>query len=100
MLDRKRHPTYPDVPLLSDTFPELDYLGWFGIYAATGTPDAIVRKMATEMNKIARQEDLREFFLKFAIVPNPGTPEDLAALTRKDFHRYGVLVRQVGLRME
>ena len=56
--------------------------------------------MAAEMNKIARQEDLREFFLKFAIVPNPGTPEDLAALTRKDFHRYGVLVRQVGLRME
>ena len=100
VLDRKRHPTYPNVPLLSEIYPELDYLGWFGLYAATGTPDAIVRKMAEEMNKIARQEDLREQFLKLALTPNPGTPEELAAATRKDFDGYGVLVRKIGLRME
>lgn len=100
VLDRQRHPTYPNVPLLSEFYPELDYLGWFGLYAAAGTPDAIVRKMAAEMNKVARQDDLREFFLKLALTPNPGTPEALAELTRKDFDRYGVLVKKLNLRME
>ena len=100
VLDRQRHPTYPNVPLLSEFYPELDYLGWFGLYAAVGTPDAIVRKMAAEMNKVARQDDLREFFLKLALTPNPGTPEALAELTRKDFDRYGVLVKKLNLRME
>ncbi len=100
VLDRQRHPTYPNVPLLSEFYPELDYLGWFGLYAAAGTPDAIVRKMAAEMNKVARQDDLREFFLKLALTPNSGTPEALAELTRKDFDRYGVLVKKLNLRME
>ena len=100
VLDRKRHPTYPNVPLLSESYPELDYLGWFGIYAATGTPDAIIRKMAAELNKVARQDDLREQFLKLALSPHPGTPGELAALTRKDFDKYGTLVKKIGLRME
>jgi len=100
VLDRKRHPTYPNVPLLSEVYPELDYLGWFAVYAASGTPDAIVRKMAAELNKVAMQEDLREQFLKLALTPNPGTPEQLAALTKKDFDKYGTLVRKLNLRME
>lgn len=100
VLDRKRHPTYPDVPLLSEFYPELDYLGWFALYAPAGTPDAIVRKMAAEMNKVALQADLREQFLKLALTPNPGTPEALAALTRKDYDSYGTLVRKLNLRME
>ena len=100
VLDTQRHPTYPNVPMLSEIYPELDYLGWFAVYAAAGTPEAIVRKMAAELNKVARQTDLRDNFLKLALSPNPGTPEALAALTRKDFDRYGVLVKKLNLRMD
>lgn len=100
VLDSKRHPTYPNVPLLSEVYPELDYLGWFALYAAAGTPQAIVNKMSAEMAKVAAQADLREHFLKLALSPNPGTPAELAALTRKDFDRYGALVKKLDLRME
>jgi len=100
VLDRQRHPDYPNVPVLSEIYPDLDYLGWFGLYAPAGTPDAIVNRLAAEMNKIAKQEDLIAQFRKLALTPNPGTPQQLAELTRKDYEKYGVLVKKIGLRME
>jgi tripartite-type tricarboxylate transporter receptor subunit TctC len=35
-----------------------------------------------------------------ALTPNAGTPEELDSLLRKDFERYGKLVRQLNLRTE
>ena len=56
--------------------------------------------MSEAMNKVAREPDLRPLLLKTALAPNPGTPEELDALLRKDFERYGTLVRKLNLRMD
>jgi tripartite-type tricarboxylate transporter receptor subunit TctC len=56
--------------------------------------------MSQEMNKIARDPALREHLFGLALTPQPGTPEELGALLRKDFERYGNLVRELNLRME
>ena len=100
VLDRTRRPDFPDVPLLKEIYPELDFLAWFAMFAPPGTPPAIVRKMSEEMNKVARDPELKPLLLKAALTPNPGTPEELDTLLRKDFERYGALVRKLNLRTE
>ena len=100
VLDRNRRPDFPDVPLLKEIYPELDYLVWFAMFAPPGTPPAIVRKMSEAMNRVAEQPDLRPLLLQTALAPNPGTPEQLDALLRKDHERYGALVRKLNLRMD
>ena len=100
VLDRERHPEFPNVPLLKEIYPEIDFLAWFGVFAPAGTPQPIIRKMSEEMNKIARDPELRAYFVKFALRPYPGTPEELATVLRKDYDRYGKLVQQLNMRME
>lgn len=100
VLDRDRLPAYPTVPVLKEIYPEIDFLAWFGVYAPVGTPPGIIRKMSLELNKIARDPELRSYFVKFALAPNPGTPEQLAELTRADFERYGKLVKELNLRID
>ncbi len=100
VLDRSRHPDFPNVPLLKEIYPELDFLVWFAVFAPPGTPAAIVRKMSEAMNKVARDPELKSLLLKTALAPNPGTPEELDALLRKDHERYGKLVRQLNLRLD
>jgi tripartite-type tricarboxylate transporter receptor subunit TctC len=100
VLDRTWRPDFPDVPLLKEIYPELDFLVWFAMFAPPGTPPAIVRKMSQEMNKVARDPELRPLLLKTALAPNPGTPEELEALLRSDYERYGALVRRLNLRTE
>jgi tripartite-type tricarboxylate transporter receptor subunit TctC len=100
VLDRNRRPDFPDVPLLKEIYPELDFLAWFALFAPPGTPPAIVRRMSEAMNTAARDPELRPLLLKTALAPNPGTPEELDALLRKDHERYGNLVRKLNLRMD
>ena len=100
VLDRARQPLYPDVPLLKEIYPELDFQAWFGIFAPAGTPPGIVRKMSAEMNKIAREPEMQTYFARLALTPIAGAPDELATLLRSDFDRYGKLVRQLNLRMD
>ncbi|MFM9846309.1 MAG: Bug family tripartite tricarboxylate transporter substrate binding protein [Hyphomicrobiaceae bacterium] len=100
VLDRKRLDAYPNVPVLSEIYPEIDFLGWFAMFAPLGTPQAIVTKMSQEMNKVARDPELRPLLLKAALTPHPGTPEELTILLQKDYERYGKLVRQLNIRAE
>ena len=100
VLDRARRPDFPNVPLLKEIYPALDFIVWFALFALPGTPEPIVRKMAEEMNKIAREPEMRERLFGVALTPQPGTPDELATLLRTDYERYGKLVRQLNLRVE
>ena len=100
VLDRDRRSDFPQVPLLKEIYPELDFQLWFAMFAPPGTPEPIVRKMSQEMNKVAREPEVRERLFGVALSPYPGTPEELDALLRKDYERYGKLVRRLNLRTE
>ena len=100
VVDSQRHPDFPDVPMFKEIYPEADMLNWFGLFAPAGTPDAIVKKMAAAMNKAAAEPELQAHLVKLALRPHAGTPEQLAALVRKDYDRYGKLAKQLNLRLD
>ena len=70
------------------------------MFAPLGTPEPIVKKFAEEMNKIAREPEMEQRLFSLALTPNPGTPDELAALLRRDHARMGKLVKQLNLRAE
>ena len=100
VIDSQRHPTYPNVPMLKEVYPEIDFIAWFGVFGPAGLPAPIVQKFAAELNKIAREPDMKDLLLKTALSPNPGTPEQLAALLKKDHAYYGELVKRLNIKAE
>jgi tripartite-type tricarboxylate transporter receptor subunit TctC len=100
VVDSERHPEFPDVPMMTEIYPEYDIINWFGLFAPKGTPEAIVRRLNAEINKIAVQPEIKEHFLKLALKTRVSTPEELGARLRKDFDRYGALVRELNIRLE
>jgi tripartite-type tricarboxylate transporter receptor subunit TctC len=100
VIDRERHPDFPNVPLITESFPEMDFVGWFGMFAPAGTPEPIVRKMSEAMAKIGQMPAMRAHLLKLAIRPYPGTPEQLSAAMRRDYDRYGKLIRDFKISMD
>ena len=71
----KRQPVLPDVP----TFKELGYDGfdaltWYGIVGPAKLPEAIVRKLNVEINKVLDSPDVRKSFQSEALVVMPMTP--------------------------
>lgn len=98
--DRERHPDYPNVPLISELYPEIDVVGWFGLFAPVGTPPAIVARVNAEMNAIAKMPEIKAQFHALALRATSGPPEALAALLKTDYERYGRLIKEINLRLE
>jgi tripartite-type tricarboxylate transporter receptor subunit TctC len=97
VLGRERRPDFPNVPLLKEIYPAMDFRVWFGIFAPVGTPQAIVSKMSQAMNNVAADPGLRQVLFGIAMTPNSGTQKDLAALLRDDHGRYGKIIRQFNI---
>jgi tripartite-type tricarboxylate transporter receptor subunit TctC len=100
VIDRQRHPDYANVPNMKEIYPEIDFVAWFGLFAPVGTPQPIVQKMSDEMAKIAKDPELKANFLKLALAPYPGSPEYLAQALRKDYDRFGKLIKELNLKMD
>ncbi len=95
-----RHPEYPDVPTFGETYPDADFVGWNGLFAPAGTPDAIIRKLNQAMSEIAKTPEIAALLLKVGQFPYAGPPQDLSAILRKDYDRYGKLTRELNIRVE
>ena len=100
VFDSERHPEFPDVPTLKEAYPQLDDIWWFGLFAPANTPQPIVLRLSQEINRIAAGDQYKAQVARVALRPKAGTPEDLAAILRKDYDRFGKLARELTLRME
>ena len=98
--DRERHPDFPNVPLISELYPDIAIVGWFGLFAPAGISPAIVKRLNEEFNKIAALPDVRADFLGLALRPTTGSPEKFAALLKTDWDYYGRMVRALDLKLE
>ena len=100
VLDRQRRPDFPDVRVLREIYPELDFAVWFSMLAPAGTPDAIIDKMAGAMNEAAREPELKDIVFKLGASANPGTPAEMAELMKKDHARFAELIRQNNIKAD
>jgi len=100
VVDSERHPDYPNTPMLSEIYPSLDFVGWFGMYAPAGTPPEIVKRMSDAMNAASALPEMKAHLQKFAIRPVQSSPEQFAKDMKKDWDRYGALIREAKITME
>lgn len=89
----KRSPLFPDVPTL-DEMGLKDFTAdtYFGFYAPTGTPAAIIEKLNTEINKVVRSDAFRDRLLNMGGEPAPMTPKEFGDKAHEDTERFGKLI--------
>jgi len=90
----KRNASLPDVPSLQELgYGDIDVTPWWGVVVPAGTPQPIVRQLATWFNQITADPDTAVFLKRQAASAFPGTPESMAALISADMDRWGRYVR-------
>jgi len=90
----KRNPSLPDVPTLEELgLKDFDVSPWFGVLVPTGTPRAVIDKLAGWFNEINADAETQQFLARQAAVAFPGTPESMAALLKTETERWGRYVK-------
>jgi tripartite-type tricarboxylate transporter receptor subunit TctC len=97
----KRSPALPEVPTAGDSgLPGFEVDFWIGILAPAGTPAAVVTRLNTEVNRIIGQDDIRDRLIVLGTDPIGGTPQQFAALIKKDIARWAEAIKASGVKPE
>ena len=96
----KRSPALPDVPTIAETLPGYENITWHSVLVPAKTPKPIVAKLSKELMRIIREPDVHERFSSVGLDAVGSTPEELAALIKKEVVMYAKLVKQIGLKLQ
>jgi tripartite-type tricarboxylate transporter receptor subunit TctC len=90
----------PDVPAIAEVVP--GYVGdaWHGLLAPTGTPQAIVDKVAADTAKVLAMPEVREKLAAIGLTAVGNTPAEFAAIVRQDHAKWGKVIRDAGIKLD
>lgn len=99
---RAKSPALPDIPSSEEAgLPGFDVGFWFGLYTPTGTPPVIVRRLHEAAAKILAKPEVRTRLASQGMDAAPSrSPEDFAALIKREAPIWETVVRDSGARAE
>ena len=99
---RHASPAIPGIPGAEEAgLPGYHYIFWFGLYAPSGTPEAIVRRLHEAAAKgLARQETKEKIALQGMDATPSASPEAFEAELRAEGPLWQQIVRESGAKIE
>lgn len=92
----------PNVPTVAEAGNLKGYeaVSWYALVGPAGMPRDAVVKIQADIAKVLQLADIRERLLGIGADPVGSTPEQLLAVMRADYDRYGAIVRKFGIKVE
>ena len=98
---KNRSPLVPNVPTFAESgFPKVEVLNWQGFIAPKGTPKEIVMKINLAVNKILKEQSVRDLIQSQSNEVGGGTPEDFANLIKTESIKWTEVVRQGNIKAD
>jgi tripartite-type tricarboxylate transporter receptor subunit TctC len=91
----KRDASLPDVPTIAEQgMPAFSIGLWFGMWAPAATPQAIVKKLNAEVNRVLKLPEVKTQYATLGIDPVPMSPEESAKFVRDEIATYKKIVKE------
>jgi tripartite-type tricarboxylate transporter receptor subunit TctC len=91
---------FPEVPELSRFYPGFQHEAWFGLFAPSGTPDAVVQRLNAAVLKAGRSATLQQSLMEGGMATLSSTPAQLGSMVQAGAERYGPIVKALGIKAD
>jgi tripartite-type tricarboxylate transporter receptor subunit TctC len=88
------------VPAIGETVKGFAADPWMGLFVPKGTPPDVVKRLNEAVNRIQKDEEVKQYFAKIGMLPRGGTPADFDRLVREDYARWNQVVQKIGFKSE
>ncbi len=94
----KRAEIVPDIPTLAEQgLANYNLSLWFGMWARSGTPPAVVQKLNAQVNTVVQGKEAREQFGRIGIAPAPMKPEEFGRFVREQMATFRKIAREADI---
>lgn len=97
----KRSARLPNVPTIAESgFPGFDVNPWFGLFAPSGTPADVVKKINADINDLLKHPEVKEKFAGQGAEPLETTPEQFHGMLLDATEKWAAVVKQSGAHLD
>ena len=97
----RRASSLPEVPTLIEAgVPGYEVNAWSGIITTAGVPRAVLDRLNAAVNRAILVPETKERLAQLGSEGGGGTPEEFAALIRRDSAKWAEVVRRSGARID
>jgi len=95
----KRVPAVPDTPTVQEgDVADFDFSLWTGLFAPTGTPEPVVRRLNEETNRIIAEPAVRDRIVQEGGDVVANTPEEFRTFIARELTKYAGVIAATGVK--
>jgi tripartite-type tricarboxylate transporter receptor subunit TctC len=97
-----RSSAFPDLPTIAEFYPGFETTIWLGLFGPAGLPEPVMTRLRTEIRKVLAMPGVKDKLNKGGggLDPFASTPQEFTDLIRRDYEKYGKIVKQVGVKVD
>ncbi len=95
-----RSPVLPDVPAIDEFVPGYVAVGWYGICAPKGTPNAIIDKLNAEITAGVEDSNLKARLLALGVEPKAQTPAEFGKFVSDETAKWAKVIKFANVKVE
>jgi len=96
-----RSAQYPELPTIGEFYPGFESSIWLGLFGPANIPEPTLTKLRAEIRKVLESPDVKQKMnAAGGLDPYLTTPEEFAALIRRDYEKYAKVVKDIGIKLD
>ena len=97
----RRSPAVPDAPTVAEAgVPGYEATFWYGLLAVARTPEAILERLSSQVDKTLHEPDIIEKLTRQGVEPYYHGPRQFAARIREEIPKWAKVIKDAGMRIE
>ena len=98
---RERTPALPDVPTVMEAgYKDYEVIGWFGLFAPSGTPPAVVDALSTEISRMMTTPAIRDRAAQEGATPVGNKPAEFERFLRSEIAKWTPIIQKTGIKVD
>jgi tripartite-type tricarboxylate transporter receptor subunit TctC len=91
----------PELPTIAESgLSGYDVSVWYAMFAPARTPKAIVTRLNAETVRALQTAEVKDRFAKLGSTASPTTPAELDAIVKRDYERWGRVIKNANIKTE
>lgn len=91
----------PELPTMAEAgYPAVQSLAWNGLLAPAGTPEAVIARIAADVNAVLHEPAVRQALDAQGLAPVGGSGADFRRTIDADIKRWGPVITRLGVRLD
>lgn len=89
---------FPNVPDINTVSKDLNFSGWFGVFAPAGTPVEVLDQLNKEINRALADDAVSKQLHEVGVIKYTGPRSDAETALQRDYVKYGKIINKLNLK--